>query len=363
MGLKEGTLASLILKGADEDAIATRAYQHMLQALDYIANKGIVHRDVKPENILYITQPDGQFWFQLGDFGLCNRTVIAVTRAGTPIYMAPEVLSARREKQTNKVDVWSLLVTIVWTLDAGQFRQQLMTTDRFRYEAEVQSAIVRIATTDRRVWNIREMAILEPSQRASAAQMLVKHFGGEGLATERSKVPDLPNCSHFFPAPSCAAAAAATTTDRRDPTPALASAPGSAPTPAFCFGNYRTAAFQKEPVQSKANRGGGGVFPPNANADANADKYTNLPVAAASAAAAAFATAKPNPNLNSNTHTRASLSAAAITAAPNQNQNRVRKPRDLSPATAAAAAAKPTRNIPVLRPLESRLKMAQRRAD
>jgi len=38
---------------------------------------------------------------------------------------------------------------------------------------------------------IREMAIFNPEKRASAAQMLVKCFNGEGLSTPRNQVPAL----------------------------------------------------------------------------------------------------------------------------------------------------------------------------
>jgi serine/threonine protein kinase len=61
MGLKEGTLESLVESGADASAVANSVFPQMLKALDCIAWKGIVHRDVKPENILYISHPDGQY--------------------------------------------------------------------------------------------------------------------------------------------------------------------------------------------------------------------------------------------------------------------------------------------------------------
>ncbi|KAN0116785.1 hypothetical protein V8E51_002762 [Hyaloscypha variabilis] len=92
MGLKEGTLESLVESGADASAVANSAYPQMLRALDCIAWKGIIYRDVKPENILYISQPDGQYQFQLGDFRLCNRIIDAATFAGTYLYMPPEML-------------------------------------------------------------------------------------------------------------------------------------------------------------------------------------------------------------------------------------------------------------------------------
>jgi serine/threonine protein kinase len=120
MSLKEGTLGSLVESGADTLVIANSVFPQMLRALDCIAWKGIIHRDVRPENILYISQPDGQYQFQLGDFGLCNRAIDATTHAGSDLYMAPEMF--RKAGQTSKLDVWSLFVTMLWTLDVGWFR-------------------------------------------------------------------------------------------------------------------------------------------------------------------------------------------------------------------------------------------------
>ena len=196
MGLKEGTLESLIESGADAFAVANSVFPQMLQALDCIAWKGIVHRDVKPENILYISLPDGQYQFQLGDFGLCNRIVDAATFAGSQLYMPPEMFQGGG--QTHKVDVWSLFVTMLWILDA-EFRQR---SNKFKTVGQVQQVVLSAASNVDLVSKIREMAIVNPEERASAAQMLVKYFGGVGLSTPRNQVPALTTS----PSPTIAAA-------------------------------------------------------------------------------------------------------------------------------------------------------------
>jgi serine/threonine protein kinase len=63
IGLKKGTLETLIKSRADASAVANSAYPQTLQELDHLTWKGIVHQDVKPENILYVSQPDGQYQF------------------------------------------------------------------------------------------------------------------------------------------------------------------------------------------------------------------------------------------------------------------------------------------------------------
>ena len=52
MGLKHGSLASLIQDALMTGILATTMFHHMLQALDYISAQNIIHRDVKPENFL-----------------------------------------------------------------------------------------------------------------------------------------------------------------------------------------------------------------------------------------------------------------------------------------------------------------------
>ena len=117
MGLKEGTLESLVESGADESAVANSVFPQMLQALDCIAQKGIIHRDVKPENILYLSQPGGQYQFQLGDFGLANHALYTETFTRSLLYMAPEIF--QKGNQISKTDIWSFFITLLWILNKG----------------------------------------------------------------------------------------------------------------------------------------------------------------------------------------------------------------------------------------------------
>jgi serine/threonine protein kinase len=184
MGFNDGTLESLILGGGSTvpaRTLAVTVLHHMLQAIDFLAVHGIIHRDLKPENILYVSR--GQYHFQLGDFGLSNTQANATTHAGTPVYMTPEFFSGGR--QSSKADVWSLYITILWTLDIGGFRRLAQRASCF----DEVKAVALPAANSPELANIREMARIDPEARASAAQMLVKCYDGVGLTTPRSQVP------------------------------------------------------------------------------------------------------------------------------------------------------------------------------
>lgn len=81
-------------------------------ALAYSHAKGILHRDVKPSNIMIAT--DGRV--VLVDFGVAKtvRTNQARTRIGTEGYMAPEQLGSQPQSQA--VDVYGLAATIYHAL-------------------------------------------------------------------------------------------------------------------------------------------------------------------------------------------------------------------------------------------------------
>jgi serine/threonine protein kinase len=106
MELKDGNIRNLVNSGSFErDEILFNTLVHdMLKALAYVASRDIIHRDIKPENVLYSKDKYGQYTFQLTDFGLCNKIREARSKAGSMLYMVPEV--SQGKVQTPKVDVW-----------------------------------------------------------------------------------------------------------------------------------------------------------------------------------------------------------------------------------------------------------------
>lgn len=110
--------------------------QHLLTALEAIHDKGVIHRDLKPGNIMIVkSQP------KLIDFGLAKPVAnfdggaAGTTRtelAGTPNYMSPEQWGGLRDVD-EKTDIWAIGITLIdaaggraWgEMNQGQIKEAL----------------------------------------------------------------------------------------------------------------------------------------------------------------------------------------------------------------------------------------------
>ena len=116
-----GTLREKIGEFRGRFRDAARLIATIARAVHHAHQRGILHRDLKPGNILLHGAAQTPF---VSDFGLAkwigrqNRLTIATSALGTPHYIAPEQAAGASEKLTPAADVYSL-GAILYELLAG----------------------------------------------------------------------------------------------------------------------------------------------------------------------------------------------------------------------------------------------------
>jgi len=113
--LEGGALTDIVTNmHMTEDQIAT-VCQQVLEALAYLHQEGVIHRDIKSDSILLSS--DG--CVKLSDFGFCAQVSAELPKrkslVGTPYWMSPEVIS--RLPYGPEVDIWSLGIMVVEMLE------------------------------------------------------------------------------------------------------------------------------------------------------------------------------------------------------------------------------------------------------
>ncbi len=117
--LRGQTLAELARQGQLEWTRVMRIVGQVARALGFAHARGVVHRDVKPANVIVL--PSGEA--KVTDFGIAQlenarqRLTSTGEFIGTPLYTAPE--QARVEDVDGRADVFSL-ASVAYTLLAGR---------------------------------------------------------------------------------------------------------------------------------------------------------------------------------------------------------------------------------------------------
>jgi serine/threonine protein kinase len=127
--MDHGSLTDRLKSGSLTVKEGARIIGHVASALQFAHEAGVVHRDVKPSNILI--DKEGNVW--LSDFGFAHvrDSTLSLTGSaviGTPAYMAPEQI--RGEGVTTATDLYSLGVVLYQ-----------ISTGKLPYDAEMPIAI------------------------------------------------------------------------------------------------------------------------------------------------------------------------------------------------------------------------------
>jgi serine/threonine-protein kinase len=130
-----GTLAQVLqLEGTLSPYEALSVAIDVCQGLRAVHNKGIVHRDVKPANVMFFSRTDAMPVAKIGDFGIAlapqdERLTPADNVVGTLIYLSPEQASSSAIV-TRAADLYSLGV-MLYEMMSGELQEPLFLNPLF----------------------------------------------------------------------------------------------------------------------------------------------------------------------------------------------------------------------------------------
>lgn len=158
----------LVTTGSMAPGAALAVTRQVVEALSYAHGRGVVHRDIKPDNII-LTNPDGiqNPGVKVADFGIAkilSESSTATHLVGTAHYLAPELISDNVVSPS--ADVYALGVTL-YQMVSGQL--PFGTGDDNPYsvaERHVHSTPAVIPGLDGQVWGlVRGMLAKNPVDR------------------------------------------------------------------------------------------------------------------------------------------------------------------------------------------------------
>eukprot|EP00347_Sterkiella_histriomuscorum_P008991 403342946 len=179
---KGGELLNFLIEHrAFNEGVASNIMQQILSAVSYCHGKGIVHRDLKTENILIKDATENIFDVQIKiiDFGISCKIQPQeklTSTFGTPYYMAPEVF---KQNYTEKCDVWSCGVILFIILCGfppfnGKNIQQLKKNILNGSYSFTNRAWDTISTTTKQF--IAKLLTVDPNKRICAQDALQNRF-------------------------------------------------------------------------------------------------------------------------------------------------------------------------------------------
>jgi serine/threonine protein kinase len=122
-----GTIANAIPYWRSDPVATLVVFEQILDAVHAAHSNGVLHRDIKPDNIFLksVTGPP-----VIGDFGLSifldaeSRITATQEAVGPRLYMAPELESGRSELVTTASDIYSLGKLLYWLFTGKVFSRE-----------------------------------------------------------------------------------------------------------------------------------------------------------------------------------------------------------------------------------------------
>ena len=177
-----GSIGSCLRRhGKFEEDTASSFLNQTLQGLAYLHKQGILHRDLKADNLLV----DFQGTCKISDFGTVRRSdhiydnVADMSLQGSIFWMAPEVVSLSRKGYSAKVDIWSLGCVVLEML-AGRrpWSDEEAVQAMFKIGAERRAPPVPpdVKLSKPAAHFLRNCFEIDPDRRPTAARLLEHVF-------------------------------------------------------------------------------------------------------------------------------------------------------------------------------------------
>ncbi|KRY53142.1 Serine/threonine-protein kinase PAK mbt [Trichinella britovi] len=190
--LEGGALTDIVTSSKmDEVQIATVCKQ-CLDALAYLHEQGVIHRDIKSDSILL----DAEGKVKLSDFGFCAQITPELSKrkslVGTPYWMSPEVIS--RIPYGTEVDIWSFGIMVIEMIDGEPpfFSELPLEAMRKIRDMEQIKLSFKSQVSDVLIDFVQSMLIRRPEVRPTARDLLNHPFIQK--ATQQSVLKPLVRC-------------------------------------------------------------------------------------------------------------------------------------------------------------------------
>lgn len=188
----------LVERGTLPEAEARRIFGQLCLAVAYVHRQGIVHRDLKLENILL----DEHCNVKLGDFGFTREFEgkrLMETFCGTTGYAAPEMLAGKRYTG-EEVDIWSLGI-ILYALLYGSLPfddddESVMKSKILQGDFELPDFISEEARD-----LLGQILRLDPTQRLSIKAILSHPWFSKTIVATPMATVDEQRGGDYFPSP------------------------------------------------------------------------------------------------------------------------------------------------------------------